>query len=116
MPLYSYKCDRCEDEYEEIRLMEDRNWLGPCGKCSVGITTRYMANEGFTAIEDWPAGHNESINYDYKNKADLMSEIRRRGLRPLKHGGGVTKAKPGLYGDEENRNIMVSTAKQLSEG
>lgn len=118
MPLYSYKCDneKCNDQYDQIRLMQNRNLTHICFRCHTGKIARYFPGEGFTAIDDWEAGHNESINYNYKNKADLMSEIRRRGLRPLKHGGGVTKAKPGLYGDEENMKIMVPSNQQPGVG
>lgn len=114
MPVYVYKCNHCNEEIEEIRIMDFRNHIHPCKKCKTGSTYRNMAGEGYAVIEDWPPGHNESIDYDYKNKADLLSEMRRRGLRPLKHGGGITRARPGLYGKEEHRGIMEKSERALA--
>jgi len=113
VPIYCYKCSECEAEIEVFRWSTEGH-LEDCPLCGAKLDRDYMA-EGFTAINDWPPGHNESINYDYKNKADLLSEIRRRGLRPLKHGGGVTKASPGLYGDEEKKGIMVRSEPESVE-
>lgn len=112
MPVYCYVCSECEERTEAYRWSTEGH-LKECPKCDAELDRDYKA-EGYTVIEDWPPGHNESINYDYKNKADLLSEMRRRGLRPLKHGGGITRARPGLYGKEEHRGIMEKSERVLA--
>lgn len=54
MPLYEYKCEACDEEFEEIRMASDTS-LVLCPKCeepvekkpaffSYGIGTRYNFN------------------------------------------------------------------------
>jgi len=106
MPIYLYECDLCGLEYEDYQstYTGSRDIFCPDDP---GIKMHRNYHKEQAVIQaDWPPGYNIGIDYHYKNKSDLMREIRRRGLYPQQHGGGVATAKPGLYGDEQYKSLM----------
>lgn len=123
MPIYSYICPVCEERHYEWNAKYVGTQILRCpNNCKIGgvnkpaILQRDYQDEKATVMPDWEPGYNPGIGYHYKNKADLMGEIKRRGLYPSVHGGGIhsSNAKPGLYGDEEFRE-MYSPSKPEQE-
>ena len=114
MPIYSYICDNCGHREYDFQV----KYIGTstdivCPECLENlIMRRDYADEKPVMKPDWPAGYNIGIDYHYKNKEDLMSEIKRRGFYPKVHGGGTTRAKPGLYGDEEFKEMYTPTPQE----
>ncbi len=115
MPIYCYKCPVCGEIHEDIqvKMTGTREIYCVCvpddSKISQGgvLMHRDFAAEKPGIIADWEPGYNIGIDYNYKNKHDLMSEIKRRGLYVKMHGGGVSVSgsKSGLYGDEEHKDL-----------
>lgn len=130
MPVYSYVCDACGHRYYDWQPKYTGSREILCPKCIdkrediMGDNTATLGNlmrrdyhdEQATVMPDWEPGYNPGIDYHYKNKGDLMSEIKRRGLYPSVHGGGIhsSRATPGLYGDEEFHK-MYSPSKPEQE-
>ena len=118
MPIYSYICDNCGYRYTDFQVKYTGTIDIVCPKCIleendyVVFLRRDYADEKPVMKPDWQPGHNIGIDYDYTNKADLMNEIRRRGFYPSVHGGGVTRSKAGLYGDEEFKEMYTPTPKE----
>lgn len=122
MPIYSYICDECGHRLLDYQIKYTGTRTIECPDCVVysQLLGRYLslhmrrdyADEKPTMIPDWPAGFNHGIMYHYKNKADLMDEIRRRSLYPGVHGGGTTRSNAGLYGDEEFKEMYTPTPKE----
>jgi hypothetical protein len=123
MPIYLYKCPCCKEEYLDYQSKYVGSRPIPCpGNCKIGgINKRVMLQRDYNAeqaavIPDWEPGYNVGIDYNYTSKADLMSEIRRRGLYPSGHGGGVVNTKSGLYGDEEHKDLYNYSEPEVHEG
>lgn len=38
MPIYNYRCEKCQFEFEEIRTIANRRWTDPCPKCGIENT------------------------------------------------------------------------------
>lgn len=125
MPIYSYICDACGYRHTDFQVKYTGTIEIMCPGCCVStkgatdgdmilgnIMRRDYADEKPTMIPDWPAGFNHGIMYHYKNKADLMDEIRRRDLYPGVHGGGTTRSNAGLYGDEEFKEMYTPSPKE----
>ena len=117
MPIYCYKCKKCGATLEDYQFISVGSLRVECDLCGITMSRDYVS-EKVCIQPDWPPGYNPGIDYHYKNKADLMGEIIRRGLYPSVHGGGITstRAKPGLYGDEEFKDMYnPSVDKELNE-
>jgi DNA-directed RNA polymerase subunit RPC12/RpoP len=116
MPIYLYKCHNCDKTYEDIQASMTGSRYIQC-ECGREMSRDYF-EENAGIIPDWEPGYNPGIDYNYKNKADLLSEIKRRGLYPSIHGGGISVggSKPGLYGDEEYKHIMKHSEPENIEG
>ena len=123
MPIYVYKCPICDNEYLDYQSKYTGSRIIYCpGNCKIGgIPKRAMLQRDYQAeraaiIPDWEPGYNIGIDEHYTSKADLMSKIRRKGLYPSGHGGGVARSKGGLYGDEEYKSIMQHSEPEVHEG
>ena len=51
MPIYSYKCDACENVQDELRLYQNREIASICTKCGeptrkIPTVARYMSLSG----------------------------------------------------------------------
>lgn len=114
MPIYSYKCPICGERYLDYQVKYTGTRDIYCIKSfhSDVKMCRDYSDEKPVMKPDWEPGYNIGIDYKYSNKQDLMNEIRRRGLYPSVHGGGVTRTKAGLYGDEEYREMYTPTPKE----
>ena len=84
---------------EDYRHISDGH-LTECPSCKKDLSRDY-SEEVPSVIADWPAGYNISINSHYKNKKDLLDQMKRQGYLPQQNSGGVTRSTGGLYGDEE---------------
>lgn len=109
MPFYCYICDICGETFDDYQKTHTGSREIKC-KCGADMHRDYF-KERPGVIPDWEAGYNIGIDYHYKNKSDLMREIKRRGLYPSVHGGGIhsTRAKAGYYGDEEYKEMYNPT-------
>ncbi len=113
MPIYSYVCDECGYRYYDYQNKYIGSQEYGCPNCFREINPKFMRrdynDEKPTMMPDWEPGYNIGIDYHYSSKGDLMREIKRRGLLPSVHGGGITStnAKPGLYGDEEFHDMYA---------
>lgn len=125
MPTYVYKCYHCDEEYLDYqsKYIGSRDIYCPrlhvfSGDAIKVLMYRDYQAEKAAVISDWEPGYNVGIDERYTSKADLLSKIRRKGLYPSIHGGGVSVggSKPGLYGDEEYRHIMKPSEPEHVEG
>lgn len=115
MPTYVYKCPMCKEEYLDFqhKFVGSRKIECPKGcwydrMLEIRMTLkRDYAAERPSVISDWEPGYNPGIDYHYSSKSDLLAEIKRRGFYPSVHGNGIaaSRAKPGLYGEEEYKHI-----------
>ena len=120
MPIYSYICDKCGHRHTDFQVKYTGTIDISCPECiknaingaDVFFMQRDYADEKPVMKPDWQPGYNIGIDYHYKNKADLMGEIRRRGFYPSVHGGGTTRTKAGLYGDEEYKEMYTPSPKE----
>lgn len=103
IPNYCYLCDDCGNKFEEFRTVGDH--VRRCPKCNSTRVGRDYQTEfsGIGIVADgWESGgYNFGISYRYKNKADLLREIRSRGFEPSLHDNGLKPIKRELYGDEK---------------
>lgn len=124
MPIYSYICDVCGHRHTDFQVKYTGTVKIRCictvhrmnmdghGVFGHPVMRRDYADEKPVMKPDWQPGYNYGIDYHYKNKADLMGEIRRRGFYPSVHGGGTTRTKAGLYGDEEYKEMYTPSPKE----
>jgi putative FmdB family regulatory protein len=108
MPHYFYKCE-CGNKFDEFLPVSERNNT-VCKVC--GKTPDRDFETEFSGIamdaDDWGPGYNHGIGYHYRNKQDLMREIRARGYEPSMHDNGLTKARRPFYLDKEKLKITTS--------
>lgn len=124
MPIYSYKCPKCGERYEDVQTeyIGTRDIACPNGCSVVGqsaciaLMLRDYADEKPFMLPDWEPGYNIGIEYNYSSKADLYREIQRRGLRGRRMDGSIqsSRAKPGYYGDEEYKEMYTPTPPEKS--
>lgn len=117
MPIYLYRCLICGKTFDDIQSIMIGSREIFCRGCGSTMQRDYK-KEKAGIIADWQPGYNVGIDYHYKSKGDLLAEIKRRGLYPSIHGGGVSVkgSKPGLYGDEEYKHIMKHSEPENIEG
>ena len=109
MPLYSYRCDRCGNERDEIREIKGRNWPKPCGKCSFGLIERNIANETITFFGDIPPYFDRSLGQKVTGRRDKVEKYRAAGFTPVAahHGGDSVRIRKQLYHDEKYYNEVI---------
>ncbi len=124
MPIYSYKCPICDERYEDVQTSYTGTRPIHCpNKCKAvgihGIVTRVFvlmdrdySDEKPFMLPDWEPGYNIGIDYQYSSKGDLYREMQRRGLRGKRMDGSIqsSRVKPGLYGDEEFKDMYTPTS------
>jgi len=102
VPNYCYICSNCGKRFEEFHKVGEHAQQCPgCGY--FGIHRDYQTEFSGIGIDadGWESGgYNYGIAYQYKNKVDLLREIRARGFDPSLHGNGLKPVHRELYGDE----------------
>jgi len=76
MPLYTFRCEHCQTQKDEQRLVEDRRHPVPCAHCS-GMMERVPE---MCVIDTFEPYYDEGLGCDVHSRSDRKAEMARLGL------------------------------------
>ena len=83
MPLYKYRCSSCENTFEELRRMDDRNKPISCPECGANSELTLSPNAKVFPFEPQFFDDLDVKPVWIRSKAHLKEECRKRGMRAI---------------------------------
>lgn len=89
MPVYEYRCWKCDEQFENIKPIKDREY----DKCPVcGSKVRVAVSVPCMQPDPYWSGHIDDTFGYVTSKKELRDKERRAGYRPSDKGDGANAA------------------------
>ena len=79
MPVYSFKCLDCDNRFDEVLTIKDRNNPVKCKSCDSGNTQRTITKVNFNLTGDnWPSKAYRIKEYGLKRREEMQKKMEGR--------------------------------------
>ena len=106
MPVYEYKCWKCEEEFERIKQIKDRE-TDHCPKC--GAKVRVAVSVPCMQPDSYWSGHVDDTFGYVTSKKQLRDLESRAGYRPSDKGDGAS-ARIARASQERKEDVVRTKA------
>lgn len=92
MPLYSYLCEQCNNDFDEVFSIKDYKSRVDCPKCTKTAYRSYKVSKKEPGFEDklYPY-HDFSLNKTFEKPSDRKAYLKKEGLEQKESKNGMNR-------------------------